>query len=65
MTVKLFFAWYDQWVGAYWDRERKVLYLLPVPMLGIRISWGQPMKEKARLGASDRAGPNSDPARDG
>ena len=31
------FAWYDLWVGVYWDRKRKVLYIFPVPMLGIEV----------------------------
>lgn len=35
VTVK--FAWYDLWVGAYFDRDNKQLYLCPVPMLAIRI----------------------------
>jgi hypothetical protein len=27
------FAWYDMWVGAFWDRKQKVLYVCPLPML--------------------------------
>lgn len=27
------FAWYDLWVGAYWDRKQRVLYVCPLPML--------------------------------
>jgi hypothetical protein len=37
MKVTAFFRWYDLWVGAYWDRKQRVLYLLPVPMFGVAI----------------------------
>jgi hypothetical protein len=35
--IKPLFAWYDLWVGAYWDRKRRVLYLFPLPMIGVSI----------------------------
>jgi|JI9StandDraft_1071089.scaffolds.fasta_scaffold365936_2 hypothetical protein len=37
LFVRLFFAWYDLWIGAYWDRERRMLYLCPVPCFGIAL----------------------------
>lgn len=37
MKPKLFFRWYDLWIGAYWDRASRTLYICPVPMLGIAI----------------------------
>lgn len=33
-------AWYDFWVGAFWDRSRRRLYLLPLPMVGVVIDFG-------------------------
>lgn len=30
--VKVFFAWFDFWVGYYYDRKRAILYTCPVPM---------------------------------
>lgn len=33
-------AWYDLWVGAYLDRRGKRLYILPIPCVGICVSWG-------------------------
>jgi hypothetical protein len=41
MRVKVIFAWYDFWVGAFWDRRNRRLYLFPMPMLGLVISFAQ------------------------
>lgn len=30
-TIQFKFAWYDFWVGAYWDRKARVLYVCPLP----------------------------------
>jgi hypothetical protein len=35
MTVKPIFAWYDLWIGAFWDRKLRKLYILPLPCIGI------------------------------
>lgn len=35
MTVTLIFAWYDLWVGAFWDSKKRWLYILPLPCVGI------------------------------
>ena len=40
MKIKLMFAWYDLWVGAFIDRRNRRLYLFPVPMFGVRIDFG-------------------------
>ena len=37
MRVSLIFAWYDLWMGAYWDRNNRCLYLFPLPMIGMKI----------------------------
>jgi len=29
--MRVSFAWYDLWVGAYWDHKRRVLYVCPLP----------------------------------
>lgn len=31
--------WYDFWVGVFWDRIQKRLYILPLPCLGVRIAF--------------------------
>lgn len=39
MTIKPIFAWYDFWIGLFYDQQKKVLYIFPVPMFGLRISF--------------------------
>lgn len=41
MNVRLRFAWYDLWVGAYIDRARRTLYLCPFPMLLLVVRYGR------------------------
>ena len=40
MRIKPLFAWYDLWVGAFWDAKGRKLYVLPIPMLGLVIEFG-------------------------
>ncbi len=35
--MKFFFAWYDLWIGAYWDRKKRQLYICPLPCCVIQI----------------------------
>ena len=46
MSIKPLFAWYDLWIGAYWDAKGRRLYILPVPMFGVVIQF--PQKEAAK-----------------
>jgi len=39
MRVEPLFAWYDFWVGAFWDRAKRKLYIFPVPCFGIVITF--------------------------
>lgn len=39
MTVRPIFAWYDLWIGAFWDRHNRRLYVLPLPCLGVVIQF--------------------------
>jgi hypothetical protein len=33
------FAWYDCWLGMFWDNKQKLLYVFPVPMLGFKVGY--------------------------
>jgi hypothetical protein len=33
----LIVAWYDCWVGLFYDRRSRALFVFPVPMIGVRI----------------------------
>lgn len=37
--VRPLFAWYDLWIGFYWDSAKRRLYILPVPCLGFVIQF--------------------------
>lgn len=39
MKIRPLIAWYDAWIGFYWDRVGKRLYVLPLPCLGFCIEF--------------------------
>lgn len=39
ISVRFIFAWYDLWIGAFWDKRKRKLYILPVPCCGLVISF--------------------------
>jgi len=40
VKVHVFFAWYDFWIGWYYDRAG-TLYICPLPMICLMISWAK------------------------
>lgn len=49
MKVKFIFAWYDLWVGAFWDQNKRKLYILPVPCFGLVIEFAPIPEKRSRL----------------
>lgn len=33
------FLWFDMWIGAYWARDSKCLYICPLPMCVIELDF--------------------------
>jgi len=46
VRVSFLFAWYDMWIGAYWDRKNRMLYVMPLPMVGFVVAFEHPDKER-------------------
>lgn len=38
IRVKPVIAWYDVWVGMFWDQQKRRLYVFPVPCIGFVVS---------------------------
>jgi hypothetical protein len=53
--MKLIFAWYDFWIGFYWNRHDLDLYIFPVPMLGVRITFLRDYKKAQAQAAAEAA----------
>jgi len=44
MRIWPIFAWYDMWIGAYWDSTKRRLYVFPIPMFGVVIQFKEPQR---------------------
>jgi hypothetical protein len=41
MKVRVFWAWYDFYVGWYWSTKKRTLYLVLIPTVVIALEFGQ------------------------
>ena len=39
MKISFFFAWYDFWIGAFFDTKKNALYICIIPTLVIKIQF--------------------------
>lgn len=37
MKSPIHFAWYDFWIGWYYNQKKRILYICPLPMVVIEI----------------------------
>lgn len=51
--VGLIIAWYDLWVGAYWNAASRKLYILPLPCVGIVIEFPKADNIRISRGANN------------
>jgi hypothetical protein len=52
--IELLFAWYDAWIGAFWDSRKRKLYILPIPFAGVVVTLPQ-NKPEAEGGRNTKA----------
>jgi len=39
VKIKVFWAWFDFWVGAYYDQKKSILYVCPFPTVVVAFSF--------------------------
>ena len=39
MKIRPIFAWYDLWIGAFYDQAKRRLYVFPIPCLGFYVQF--------------------------
>lgn len=49
MTIRPIVAWYDIWVGFFWDQGKRRLYILPIPCIGIVIQFARHSRKRLQM----------------
>ena len=49
MKIQFLFKWYDLWVGIFYDRKNRWIYILPLPTVGVIIKLPPPPVEKLNI----------------
>ncbi len=44
--ITIFWAWYDSWIGAYWNKSRRILYICPFMWIVIAIYIPEKIKQQ-------------------
>jgi hypothetical protein len=58
MRIRPVFAWYDGYIGYYWSRKTRTLYLM-VPMIGVAIELDALIEKNTSCGCeAEHLGPN-------
>ncbi len=42
MKIEFLLAWYDLWIGFFWDSKKRWLYFLPIPCVGVVFKFQEP-----------------------
>lgn len=58
VKFRAFFAWFDFWIGAYYDVGHRTLYICPLPMCVLRFEFTGAMDESKHR--RDRTNDGSD-----
>jgi hypothetical protein len=62
VRVRPLFAWYDLWIGVYWDRGHRRLYILPIPCVGIVVQFPLPRLKPMPYPLDEESEPDPIPA---
>jgi hypothetical protein len=54
MKIKFIFAWYDFWVGLFYDKNKRYLYIFPIPMFGIVVKFKEKGPRSKRKGVQSK-----------